>query len=158
MANHTAAEGEVPLAPDAMIPTRGNVIPLVTGVSPTGERISLRDFYMRRNMAVVVVDSNDVGRQWLSLAALQSEAAAREAGVVVAIVPPGVDAPGVPTIVDPDGRLSSKLGLSPGHLPALFLIDRFGTLFATNVGASATPDLDPDGIPGWLEFIACRCS
>ncbi len=155
--NDTAA-ATVDTETTSAIPARGDIIPFVKGVSPNGEVISLRDYYMRRNMAVVVVGDDEAGREWLSQVARQRDAAAREAGVIVVIAPPGVETHGLATIVDGDGRVHSRLGLDPDNLPVLFLIDRFGTLFATNVGDTATPDLGPEDIPGWLEFIACRCS
>lgn len=139
-------------------PTRGDVLPLVGGVSPAGEPVSLRDYYMRRNMAVVVVGDDETGRNWLARSVRQIDAAASEAGVIVAIAPSGVETHGLVTIVGDDGRAQARLGLEPTDLPALFLIDRFGTLFATNVGKTGTPDIGPDDIPGWLEFIACRCT
>ena len=141
-----------------MAPSRGNLLPLVSGMTAGGEPLSLRDFYMRRNMAIVIVGNDAQGQAWLASAAEQQDAASREAGVVVAITPSGVDAHGLRAIIDPDGHILQKLGLRLDELPVLFLLDRYGKIFATNVGASAEPGLDPSAIPGWLEFIACRCS
>lgn len=141
-----------------MAPSRGDLLPLVSGMTAGGEPISLRDFYMRRNMAIVIVANDAPGQAWLASAAEQQDAASREAGVVVAITSPGVDAHGLRAIIDPDGHILQKLSLRPDELPVLYLIDRYGRIFATNVGASAETDLHPSAIPGWLEFIACRCS
>ena len=44
------------------------------------------------------------------------------------------------------------------NVPALFVIDRYDMVFAGNRGTHALPDLTPGDIPGWLEFVACRCS
>ena len=42
--------------------------------------------------------------------------------------------------------------------PALFDIDRYGTIFAANRGPNAESGLRPRDIPRWLEFISRRCS
>jgi hypothetical protein len=85
------------------------------------------------------------------------ERAQAEAGEILIVAPPGVDPGNLPSIVD-DGALAARIGLSDRTTPALFALDRYGMVFATNVGDSATPDLAPEDIPNWLEFIACRCS
>jgi hypothetical protein len=60
--------------------------------------------------------------------------------------------------VDADGHLALRLGLESGELPALFIADRYRTVFAGNRGASGLAELAPADIPGWLEFVACRCT
>jgi hypothetical protein len=139
-------------------PERGDVVPQLTGRDLSGETISTRDFYMRRNLAIMFVDVDDVGHAWIAEAAERRPEAHAEAGEIIVVGPAGMDIRGLPTIVDSDGALGSRFGLSRRELPALFIVDRFGTLFASNRGDHAIEDLQPRDIPGWLEFIACRCS
>ncbi|HMM43198.1 MAG TPA: hypothetical protein PKA95_14995 [Thermomicrobiales bacterium] len=140
-------------------PTRGQTAPDLVGATPDGERLSLRRaFYMRRNLGILFVADDATGQRWLRDAAAEREAAHAEAGEIVAIVPPGMDTHGLPAIVDPDGALRARYGLTESDLPAVFVTDRYLTIFSTNTGETATPYLMPDDIPGWLEFIAARCS
>jgi hypothetical protein len=86
------------------------------------------------------------------------EAAQAEAGEIIVIAPPGLESGVLPTIVDADGHLALRLGLESRELPALFIADRYRTVFAGNRGASGLAELAPADIPGWLEFVACRCT
>jgi hypothetical protein len=113
---------------------------------------------MRRNLALVFVADDPVGRDWIDEAAAVRERVLHEMGEVVAILPPGAESRGLPAIVDADGSVSAKLGLTADGLPALFVLDRYGTLFASNGGPTAEPELRPADIPRWHGFIACRCS
>ncbi|MCO5178254.1 MAG: peroxiredoxin family protein [Thermomicrobiales bacterium] len=140
-------------------PTRGQQAPDLVGETPQGERMSLRrSFYMRRNLGILFVADDDTGRRWLREAAEQRNAAHAEVGEIVAIVPPGMETHGLPALVDTDSSLSARYGLSSPDLPAVFVTDRYFVIFSTNTGDSATPGLLPEDIPGWLEFIAARCS
>lgn len=143
----------------ATMPKRGETAPDLVGTTPEGKRLSLRQaFYMRRNLGIIFVAADAAGRRWLADAAAQRGAAHAEAGEIVAIVPPGMDTHGLPAIVDPDGVLLARYGLAEADLPAVFVTDRYLTIFSTNTGETQTPGLMPDDIPGWLEFIAARCS
>lgn len=143
----------------AAMPERGQIAPDLVGRTPAGNSLSLRNaFYMRRNLGILFVADDATGQRWLSDAAGQREAARAEVGEIVAILPPGMDAHGLPAIVDPDGRLRARYGLTDADLPAVFVTDRYLKIFSTNTGETQTPHLMPDDIPGWLEFIAARCS
>lgn len=140
-------------------PARGQTAPDLVGQTPDGERLSVRQrFYMRRNLGILFVANDSTGQRWLRDAAAQRDAALAEAGEIVAIVPPGMDTHGLPAIVDADGELRARYGLTEADLPAVFVTDRYLTIFSTNTGETETPYLMPDDIPGWLEFIAARCS
>jgi hypothetical protein len=144
--------------PLVTIPRRGEQFPDLTGRTPAGDRLSTRDFYMRRNLAVLVLADDERGAAWLG-AALDIRAAAHvEAGEIVIVAPPGMATGAAPTIVDAHGQLARGLGLSASDLPAVFIIDRYRTIFASNRGELSLPELTPDDVPSWLEFVACRCS
>lgn len=140
------------------IPKRGDIVPWISGRSADSHDVSTRDFYMRRNLAIIFVDASDVGRQWVADAANVRDAATAEAGEILVVGPISLARFGLPTIDDSDGSLALRFGLDASDLPAVFVIDRYGRLFATNRGESAEAELGPSAIPGWLEFIACRCS
>lgn len=144
-------------APSKTIPRRGDVFPTIAGRAPDGSRASTRDYYLRRNLAIIVAGDAPQAAEWIARAAQQRDRAQEEVGEILVIAPSGVDVAGLPTIID-DGALALRLGLERLDTPALFIIDRFGTVFATNAGDTATPHLQPEDIPGWLEFIACRCT
>jgi hypothetical protein len=148
----------VQLPPAGVVPGRGDLFPTLRGASPAGQPASTRDYYMRRNLAVILLANDVTGMDWLRRAGDQRVAAHTEDGEIVAILPPGMPSWGVPAIVDPHGALAARLGLTASDLPALFIMDRYGRVFAGNRGAHAIPDLAPAGIPKWLEFIACRCT
>jgi hypothetical protein len=141
----------------ASIPGRGDIVPSLTGLNADGHAVSLRDFYLRRNLAIVFVNDDPTGAEWLSEAANVREAAAAEIGEIFAIVPTEMDTHGLPTIIDAGGTQRARFGLGEEELPALFITDRYLTLFAANRGV-ATDDLDPTKIPEWLEFVSAQCS
>lgn len=138
-------------------PQRGDLFPTLAGPAPGGVRRSTRDYYDRRNLAVIVVPPAISAADWITRAAAQRERAQHEVGEIFLIVPQGIDPQGLPAIFD-DGTLAARLGIAERTTPAIFAIDRYGVVFATNAGATSTPDLQPEDIPNWLEFIACRCS
>lgn len=139
------------------IPKRGELLPWLSGTDNEGAPRSTRDWYMRRNLAVVFVDADD-RHGWVSATADVLPAAREEASDVVIVAPPGVDTGDLlPVIRDGDGSLAAKCGLRAADLPAIFIIDRWGTVFAASRGETAVA-LEPEDIPGWLEFVACRCT
>jgi hypothetical protein len=142
----------------ATIPARGAQLPELRGLTPSGAPLSTRDYYMRRNLAVMVLADDATGAGWLRAAHAVREAAQAEAGEIIVIAPPGLDSGDLPTIVDEDGQLARRLGLEVADLPALFIADRYRTVFAGNRGANGVAEMTPADIPGWLEFVACRCT
>lgn len=146
------------LPPAGTIPARGDLFPTLRGRTPDDRPISTRDYYMRYNLAIMFVANDMTGREWLRAAGNLQSAAQMEDGVILAVLPGGMPAWGVPALVDRDGTLAARVGLARDDLPALFVLDRYARVFAGNRGRHALPELDPAGIAGWLEFIACRCS
>jgi hypothetical protein len=140
------------------IPACGDVVPPLAGRTPSGDTLRTRDFFMRRNLALVFVRDDSIGRAWVAEAVELRRAARAEAGEILVIGPTGVLTGELPSLVDDEGDLAARYGLAPDDLPALFVVDRFGTLFSSTHGERAIADLRPRDIPGWLEFIACRCS
>lgn len=139
-------------------PGRGDRLPDLSGLTPAGGQISTRDFYMRRNLAVLFVCAQTECADWIAAAAAVRTAAHAEDGEILLILDGTTDTDGLPAIVDSDGSLSARCGIGEFDRPALFIVDRYGTIFATNRGANAESGLRPRDIPKWLEFIACRCS
>jgi len=139
-------------------PRRGTIVPSLDGHDETGARVRTRDFYMRRNLALVFVGDDDESQRWIVEAASIVEAAMAEVGHVLLVAPAGVDTRGLEVMLDSEGAHRRRYGIGCSHVPALFIVDRYGTLFAASHGLDGIADLRPTDIPRWLEFIACRCS
>ena len=139
-------------------PGRGDRLPDLSGPTPDGGQISTRDFYMRRNLAVIFICAQTECADWIAAASAVRREANAENGEVLLILDGTTDTEGLPAIVDADGSLAARCGLGEFDRPALFVIDRYGTIFAANRGPNAESGLRPRDIPRWLEFISCRCS
>ncbi len=146
------------VTPVVAIPGRGDRLPDLGGVSPDGGAIATRDYYMRRNLAVIFICAQTECADWIAAAAAVRKAAQAENGEILLILDGTTDTDGLPAIVDDDGTLAARCGLGAFDRPALFIVDRYGTIFASNRGRDAESGLRPRDIPRWLEFIACRCS
>jgi len=132
-------------------------MPWLSGPTVDGTVLRTRSFYMRRNLALVFTGDGDEAQDWAAEAASMRPAARAEDGEIVVIAPPGIDVGITPDIVDEDHLIAASVGLTSSDLPALFITDRYGKIFATSRGTDAV-DIRPSDIPGWLEFVACRCS
>ena len=160
-----------PVRMSAAIPGRGDQLPGFSGETPAGDKIRLRDFYMRRNLALVFSDRPEypATRDLLQGLAERRAVVQAEAGEALAVIsgdPAAVRelvatlALSFPVVVDPDGAIHQRYGLidAAGEpLAAIFLADRFGTVFETSLASAEHPIMRADEVPGWLEFIACRC-
>jgi peroxiredoxin len=154
------------------VPTRGDRLPLFSGQTPEGAPLRLRDFYMRRNLALVFSDAPDYAatRDLLRGLAERRAAVQAEVGEVLAVISGAADsvrqfvaalALPFPVIVDSDNAIHARYGLlAPDGMPraAIFLADRFGTIFEASVSSDEGQIMAADEVPGWLEFIACRCT
>lgn len=140
------------------IPRRGDIAPVLRGRTAAGEAASTRDFYLRRNLAILFVGDNPDGTAWLLSASKEVEAAAAEAGQIVVVASQAVETFGLYALVDDGRELRSLYGLAAEDLPALFITDRYGVVFVATHGEDADKTLHPRDIPRWLEFVACRCS
>jgi peroxiredoxin len=154
------------------IPARGDRLPLFSGETPEGAPLRLRDFYMRRNLALVFSDAPEYAatRDLLRGLAERRAAVQAEAGEALAVIS-GDPEPvrrlvadltlPFPVIVDPDDAIHARYGLlSATGEPraAVFLADRFGTIFEASVETDDGQIMAADDVLGWLEFIACRCT
>jgi hypothetical protein len=146
------------VVPMQAVPGRGDRLPDLSGLTPAGGPISTRDFYMRRHLAVIFICAQTECADWIAAAAAVRKAAQAEDGEILLVLDGTTDTEGLPAIVDLDGSLAARCGLGEFDRPALFVIDRYGTIFAANRGPNAEADLRPRDIPRWLEFIASRCS
>jgi hypothetical protein len=140
---------------------RGDVIPDFTLDSVTGEPVSSRTYYMRRNLALVFVGGGNAGewRGWLDRLAVQRERIDAENGqaLIIAADPHDLESRDFPLLVDRDGAARERFGLNASD-GAVFVTDRYGVVFHISLGTPETGLIDAEEIPGWLEFIACRCS
>lgn len=152
---HESVSADMPMN---VIPGRGDQLPDLSGLSPNGGQISTRDYYLRRNLAVLFICAQTECADWIAAAAAVREAAHAEAGEILLVLDGTTDTEGLPAIIDSDGSLAARCGLGEFDHPALFIIDRYGTIFASNKGANAEEGLRPRDIPRWLEFVSCRCT
>lgn len=166
-------DSTIPSDPSAHIPRRGDELIDFTTVTPDGASIRSRDFHMRRNLALVF--THGVGcpncRDLLAELIEQRGSAQAEAGEILAVVPGSQeeiaqlrDELGIPfpIAVDLNGSIHQRYGLASDNklLAGIFVADRYGTIFKESIagGTSSHPELAAGDIPGWLEFIACRCT
>ncbi|HLI52592.1 MAG TPA: redoxin domain-containing protein [Thermomicrobiaceae bacterium] len=156
------------------VPRRGDVLLDFTAMTPGGQLARPRDFYMRRNLAVIFTHGPAclACRQLLSGLVARRAAVRAEAGEILAVIPgtrDGVarlqDELGItyPIAVDEDGSVHRRYGLTGvdgSPVAGIFIADRYGTIFESSTGGpdSGHPSIGAGDIPGWLEFIACRCS
>ena len=150
----------------ATVPARGERLPSITGITPSGDPIRLRDFYLRRNLALVFTHGADCAtcREFLTemnelRAAIHAEAA--EILAVIADHDADMAAFPFPIALDPDADIHRRYGLIDADgrpRAAIFLVDRYGIVFEASVANDAHEMLAASEVPGWLEFIACRCS
>lgn len=153
------------------VPGRGDSIPDFTATTADGTTLRTRDYYMRRNLALIFTHGADCAdcRELLRRVARQHGAARQEAGEVIAVIP--ADATTVaklrdeldlsfPLVIDEDLAIHRRYGLvSPDGAPmaAIIVTDQFGTIFDTSVADAEHQMMTAEEIPGWLEFVACQC-
>lgn len=142
---------------------RGDMLPDVRGTSADGTRQRLRELhYMRANVALVILRADEQGLAWMRASEAVVDAAAAEHGRIVILSPDAVASNlplrNLPVLVDADGGSLQRLGLTSDDLPAIYVADRYGQVFAATHGANAEPDMTPADLPRWLNFIDCRCS
>ena len=154
----------------AAVPRRGEPIPSFSGRTPEGRRIGTRDFYMRRNLALVFTHGPecDACRTLLRELAAREPAVQAEAGETLAVIPGepvavSAMSEGVPfpVVVDGDLAIHQRYGLIDADgkpRAAIFAVDRYGTIFEPSLADAGHAMMTAAEVPGWLEFIACRCS
>ncbi len=148
-----------------VVPARGDRLPNFTGTTPSGDPIRLRDSYLRRNLALVFTHGAEcvACREFLTELNERRDAIHAEAAEILAVVSGDahVAAFPFPIALDPDREIHRRYGLvDAGGSPraAIFLVDRYSVVFEVSVANDAHEMLAASEVPGWLEFIACRCS
>ena len=143
---------------------RGQTIPDFTLPDAHGETVSSRSFYMRRNFVIALLPDglDEAWSRWL--ARLQSALRNVPDGDAVCLIVGGDELaevePGESTcylLVDRDRTIRSRVGVADEQ-GQLIITDRYGVIFHVATGYPVSPELAPDEVPGWVEFIACRCS
>lgn len=152
------------------IPRRGDQIVDFTAPTADGGVLRTRDYYLRWNLALVFTHGPDCAacRDLLRGLARQHGATQAAAGQVIAVVAAApaaaealcreLDLP-FPVVADGDLAVHARYGLVAGGAPraALFVTDRYGTIYDASVADAAHRMMAPDEVPGWLEFVACEC-
>jgi peroxiredoxin len=148
---------------------RGEVISDFTLNDATGNPVSSRAFYMRRNLVIAYLPAahDERWRDWLIKFIGSTSQIAESDAQIFLITPVGEHLPKIQTriaershitaLLDPDRRAANRFGHDPDD-GLLLITDRFGTVFHTAAGQPEIEELDPARIPEWIEFIACRCS
>ncbi len=146
-------------------PKRGERLPLFTGQTPQGGVVRLRDFYLRRNLALVFTHGPDCDacRQVLhDLVTIRPAVQAEVGEILVVISGTSVDTDlPYPVLLDGENEIHQRFGLLDANgqpRAAIFLVDRYGVVFESSIATEAHSMLPVRDIPGWMEFIACRCS
>lgn len=152
-------------------PARGDQFADFSAPMPDGTMLRTRDYYMRRNLAIVFTHGPDCDacRDYLRRLGKQQAAVHAEVGEVIAVIPADpasvealrheLDLP-FPVVADTDGALHARYGLLADDnqpLAAIFVTDRYGTIYQASIAGEAHEMLDPEEVPGWLEFVACEC-
>ena len=147
------------------IPKRGERVPLFTGRTSRGDEVRLRDFYLRRNLALVFthnVDCEACQEILRDLVTIRPAVQAEVGEIVVVNSGASVDADlPYPILLDSHNEIHQRYGLLDANgqpRAAIFLVDRYGVVFESSIDAGAHTMLPVHDIPSWMEFIACRCS
>ena len=151
-------------------PKRGEQIPAFSGTTADGRALGTRYYYMRRNLALVFTHGPECPhcRALLRELGELEEAVQAEAGETLAVVPAaGEELRGLaaelpfPVVGDPDLAIHRRYGLVDAQgapRAAIFVADRYGVVFEASIADEAHRMLEAAEVPGWLEFIACRCT
>jgi hypothetical protein len=145
---------------------QGQVFPDFTLPDAQGTPVSSRAYYMRRNMIIVALPDHfdDKWKSWLSdLSEAVSTISESDVACLVLINSTESDLPSVEDPVqllfEKDGSVRSRLDLDPaGTEGRIIITNRHGLIYHSATGQSGDPAIEPAGLPGWIEFIACRCS
>jgi peroxiredoxin len=145
---------------------QGQVFPDFTLPDAQGTPVSSRAYYMRRNMIIVALPDHldDKWKSWLSELS-DAVATIPESDVACLVLidstdsnRPSVQSP-VQLLLDDKGSARSRLGSDPAGTDGQIIItNRHGVIYHSATGHPGDPAIDPAGLPGWIEFIACRCS
>lgn len=145
---------------------QGQVVPDFTLPDRQGNPVSSRSAYMRRNMIIGILPMT-IDDRWASWLENLSNAVSRipdsDSACFVLAGPdlselPEVD-PGVNLLNDNDGSVRRKFEIqAASNEGRLIITNRHGLIYHTATGSPDDPGMDPGELPGWVEFVACRCS
>jgi hypothetical protein len=145
---------------------QGQVVPDFTLPDRNGDLISSRSAYMRRNMIIGILPKV-IDDRWINWTESLSNAASRIPNADVAcFVLAGPDLSGIPAVEpgvhllnDQDASVRAKFEAQPSSdVGRLIVTNRHGLIYHTATGNPDDPGMDPQELPGWVEFVACRCS
>jgi hypothetical protein len=161
------SDGDLPVT---VAMQRGATLPDFTLPDAAGNRVSSRNWYMRRNF-VIAAPAATPDPRWLTwiddfVAALPQTPV--EDAIGFALLAPewrahiaergGVEHQSQSLLLfDDEGVFRERLGAGDER-GALLIADRYGVIFHAAHGAPDDSEMEPSSIPGWIEFIACRCS
>ena len=148
---------------------RGQTIPDFTLSAHNGETVSSRSYYIHRNLVIALLPDR-IGPEWeswlerLSAARGQVDTADAQFLVIASDAVSGIQdfaersaTRSLKVLIDQRGDIRQKLGADE-HAGQLLITDRYGVVFQSAAGQATDKAIDPPEIPGWVEFIYCRCS
>lgn len=148
---------------------RGEIIPDFTLPNSEGREISTRTFYLRRNLVIAVLPREPTPGwgPWVERFGQAAGQTPSEDAAYLVITPPEMDAAlrasldelpeSVYALFDGEDLVGKRIGRT-GDEGVLIAADRYGVAFVIETGGPNDEELDPAGIPDWIEFIACQCS
>jgi peroxiredoxin len=148
---------------------RGQTIPDFTLPDHTGETVSSRSYYIHRNLVVALLPE-DVDAQWGSWleGVAKARAAVEPTDAQFLLIAPSMNDTlrdfadrsanrYLRVLVDTDGEITEKFGHDTAY-GQLLIADRYGVVFQAGAGNASDEAIAPESIPGWVEFVYCRCS
>ncbi|MEX2426554.1 MAG: redoxin domain-containing protein [Thermomicrobiaceae bacterium] len=147
---------------------QGMIFPDFTLDDIHGNTVSSRSFYMRRILVVALVPNSQSSAWSTWLRDLSSSMnSVDEADAVALVILPAESLPDIAEVdnqdqrvrilVDPEGKARERFKLPPST-GQLIVANQHGVVYHTVTGNPDDPGFEPDEIPGWVEFVACRCS
>lgn len=148
---------------------KGDVIRDFQLFSSEGRSVLLSEYRGLSSMVLVFAGESDSANHLLSeLGTRQPELAGNEARALAIVVGPRERASelrhvlhlGFEVLADGNGRVHRSLGTEDpaGHLlPAVFITDRFGEVFAAYKAGQGNSLPAVNEIMSWIDFINCQC-
>jgi peroxiredoxin len=152
-------------------PTRGDMMPDLDLTGPGGRPVRISDYRQRKNLVLLFMDGAGLGaRRLLRGLAFRHEELVREDTEVMAVslgpegIPelpePFAGGPPFRVLADDEGGAHRAVGASPRdgeEGTSLFILDRYGQIFAA-YGPGGRAPIPPLGeILDWVRFIESEC-
>jgi peroxiredoxin len=156
-----------PVAASGELPRKGQCLRDFRLKTAEGHAVSLSDYRARASLVLILSDGRgEAGKLIAHAAAQYREIAAKDADVL-AILPGGHPTPEqeplhlpFPVLLDENDRIHRELGAldEAGHCAAaVYILDRFGEVFASYRTAAGEPLPSVSEIRDKLEFITFQC-